>query len=92
MERKKNHDIKLELQNQCSRRDQQLIKWIEKQQDINQNTLELTRNQTDSAEKQNLMNERIIDLIQKENNRAEDTKKLIESFVIIAQKLVDKKT
>jgi len=65
MERKKNHDIKLELQNQFSQRDQQLIKCIKKQQDINQNTLELTKNKTDSAEKQNLMNERIVYLIQR---------------------------
>ncbi|CAF3113026.1 unnamed protein product, partial [Rotaria sp. Silwood2] len=91
--------MKLELQNQCSRRDSQLMKWIEKQDNINQNILELTRKQTDSAEKQNLiyekivdsiqkqnhMNENIIDLSQKQNNSTEDVKKLIESFGIIAQ-------
>ncbi|CAF3337251.1 unnamed protein product, partial [Rotaria sp. Silwood2] len=91
-ERKKNQDIKLELQNQCSRRDQQLLKWVEKQDNINQNILELTRRQTDSAEKQNLIRNKIVDLIQKQNNSAEDVKKLIESFGIIAHKLVDKKT
>ncbi|CAF3293079.1 unnamed protein product, partial [Rotaria sp. Silwood2] len=99
MERKKNQDMKLEFQNQCSRRDSQLMKWIEKQDNISQNILELTRKQTDSAEKQNLiyekivdsiqkqnhMNENIIDLSQKQNNSTEDVKKLIESFGIIAQ-------
>lgn len=91
MERKKNQDIILELQNQYSRRDQQLIQWIKKQDDTNQNILELTRKQTDSAEKQNIIHEKIINLIQKQNNSAEHVKELIESLDIIAQKLVDKK-
>jgi phosphoribosylaminoimidazole-succinocarboxamide synthase len=91
MERKKNQDIILELQNQYSRRDQQLIQWIKKQDNTNQNILELTRKQTDSAEKQNIIHEKIINLIQKQNNSAEHVKELIESLDIIAQKLVDKK-